>query len=207
MYVVAESRAGSTDGFEQRAQCVRVSDRVFAQLADTVTPQGVIAVVERGQWTAQDVNFGFVLALENINDPGNVGALIRTAAAAGAAGVLLSPGCADPFSPKAIRASACAALRLPVIINCNIPAFISAAGAAVPIFAAHAHGGVVPYDLPMGGPCMLLIGSESHGLSAEALEVASHTVCLPMPGGTESLNAAVAGSILIYEHVRQRSPF
>jgi TrmH family RNA methyltransferase len=201
-YIMPEGHTGAEAQFSVRAGCVRVSDRVFSSIADTVTPQWVIAVVERRKWTAADVKPGFVLGLENISDPGNVGALIRTAAAAGATGVLLSPGCADPFSPKAIRAAAGAALHLPVVVNCDLPAL---AGAFGPCYAADTHGGDPPYGLDMRGPLCLLIGSEAHGLSPEALAAATCRVCLPMPGGIESLNAAVAGSILIYEHVRQGS--
>ena len=180
-------------------------DSVFASYVDTLTPQGVAAICRQRRWSRDGLWGQTLLLCESLQDPGNVGTLIRTAAAAGVSGVMLTAGSADVYSAKVQRAAAGAALRLPVIGDVvleEVLAEVKARGMSV--YAAHPHGGVAPYALDMRGAFCLLIGNEAHGLSDEALRHADAKVCLPMANATESLNAAAAGSILLYEAVRQR---
>jgi len=147
----------------------------------------------------------FYLLGENINDPGNMGTLVRTAAAAGASGAIFTRGSCDVFSPKVIRAAAGASLRLPLVADACISETLAVLkSCGIPVFAAHPRGDVLPYELDMRENFCLLIGNESAGISETAKKSASALVRLPMPGETESLNASVAGSILLYEAVRQR---
>jgi len=148
---------------------------------------------------------GFILMGESLNDPGNIGTLIRTAAAAGASGVVLTAGSCDVFSPKVLRAAAGAALRMPVVAEVDtIETLAMLRKSQIPIYAAHPRGNTLPYDLDLRKEFCLLVGSESHGLSKEAEAMATKLIRLPMTSDTESLNASVAGSILLYEAVRQR---
>ena len=142
---------------------------------------------------------------ENLNDPGNIGALIRTAAAAGTDGVILSAGSGDIYNPKVLRAAAGAILRIPIVTDAMLPdtiGLLKQAGYA--IYAAHHRGDTLPYSLDLRGSFCWLIGSESHGISGEAAALADTRVRLPMANEVESLNASVAGSLLLYEAVRQR---
>jgi len=206
LYVVSQNYAGDVSRFEQKARCEVVRTSLFNKLADTVTPQGVIAVCEKNFYTAADMH-GFILSGENLNDPGNVGTLIRTAAAAGAGGAIFTHGSCDVFSPKVIRASAGAVLRMPVMSTGDAPDFVfdMLKERGTKIYAAHPRGDFLPYDLNLREDFCLIVGNESHGVSPAALARADATVRLPMTAATESLNAAVAGSILMYEAVRQRS--
>ena len=147
----------------------------------------------------------FLLIGELLSDPGNIGTLIRTAAAACASGVILSEGSGDIYNPKVIRASAGAVLRIPVVEGVNLNEVIPALkGQGIKILAAHLQGAVLPYDLDLKQALAVLIGNEARGLSEKVSDLADVRVKLPMATGVESLNASVAGGILFYEVVRQR---
>jgi len=212
-YIMAERFACKNELaiYEERAICVVVRDSVFDSLADTVSPQGILAVCEMKKLTLEKIQLvthshqlksQFFLIGENLNDPGNIGALIRTAAAAGASGVILTAGSGDIYNPKVLRAAAGAALRIPTVTDVYLQDIADVL--KLPIYAAHPRGDKLPYHLDMTGSFCLLVGSESHGITDTAANLASELVTLPMVSSTESLNASVAGSILLYEAVRQR---
>lgn len=140
-----------------------------------------------------------------MGDPGNVGTLVRSAAAAGAGGVVLTRGCADVWSPKALRAGMGAQLRLPVAAGLDAPAVVALArerGLALRVADGR---GAVPYDgVDWAVPALLVVGGEAAGPSAALLSAADEVVAIPLWGGVESLNAAVAGSVVLYEARRQR---
>jgi len=193
--------------YQKKAHCEVIRDQLFNKLADTVTPQGILAVCERMPHKIENIlhNNSPILICENVSDPGNVGALIRTAAAAGASGVVLTKGSCDAYSPKAIRSAAGAVLRVPVITDADITEILSTLKKNnIKIYSAHPRGNILPYDLNLRGGFAMLIGNEANGLSQEATEMSDALVRLPMMSDTESLNASVAGSILLYEAVRQR---
>jgi len=183
-------------------------DSLFASYVETQTPQGIAAVCRQRECTLRDLDAGtsaFFLLGEHLQDPGNVGTLIRTAAAAGTAGVILTTGSADIYNAKVQRAAAGAALRVPIasgVTTAEALAWLTAQ--AIPLYAAHPHGGIPPYALDMKKRFCLLIGNEAQGISDEAMQHINTRVQLPMANATESLNAATAGSILLYEAVRQR---
>ena len=208
LYVFAEGfrpSAQPKSGYS-RAKSITVSDSRFASLSDTVTPQGVLAVCKKKSFGLEDVqNSDFLLIGEGLADPGNIGALIRTAAAAGAQGIILSKGTGDLYNPKVLRAAAGAALRIPVVEGVDLAEAISyLKREGVFIAAAHLQGTKLPYDLDLHRRCAILVGNEAHGLSQETSAYADALVRLPMGNSVESLNASVAGGILLYEVVRQR---
>lgn len=209
-YVVAERYEKSHDisHYQHRATTVTVRDTIFDGLADAATPQGVIALCQKQEFTLEQIlqkSPRLILLGENLNDPGNIGALIRTAAAAGAGGVILTLGSGDIYNPKVLRAAAGAVLRLPFVVNADLAQVAAAlTHSGIPIYAAHPRGTQTPYGLDFKGDACILVGHESHGISDTAAALATGLVTLPMVNRTESLNASVAGSILLYEAVRQR---
>jgi len=208
-YVMAKRFAEDRDlsPHKNRAPVEIVRDSLFDSLADTVNPQGIIAVCKQKHWELSQLLApgGFMLMGEILNDPGNIGALIRTAAAAGASGIILSAGSGDIYNPKVLRAAAGAALRIPIVTGVNLTDAIGQLKqAGFPVYAAHPRGDTLPYSLDLRGNFCWLVGSESHGISDAAAAMADAWVRLPMAGEVESLNASVAGSLLLYEAVRQR---
>lgn len=186
--------------------CLAVSPVVMRSLAETQTPQGVLAVVELPDPPIPvfDVEGGFVLVLDGVRDPGNVGTLIRAAAAANCDAVVTITGTADAFAPKVVRSAMGAHFRVPIIAEREWAA-IGPTLAALPAIYGADGASPVTYDMvDWGRGCAIIIGNEDHGLSAQARAAGSGTVRIPMARGVESLNAAISGAILLYEVVRQR---
>ena len=203
-YVIAQ-RYAKTHGIPAlRAGYEVMRDSIFDGLADTVSPQGVLAVCEQKRYLIEEIPRNFILLGENLNDPGNIGALIRTAAAAGVSGVILTSGSGDIYNPKVLRASAGAVLRLPIVTDVSLTDVFEYLG-DTPAYAAHPRGDVSPYELNLRENFCLMVGNEAKGLTDTAANLARAKVSLPMVNSTESLNASVAGSVLMYEAVRQRS--
>jgi TrmH family RNA methyltransferase len=192
------------EGVDSDPEVVAAAHEVFAvdaavldDLAPTRHPQGVLAVAAEPALPAWPGREGVALWLDRVQDPGNLGAIVRSAAGLGARGVLLSPGCADPFHPAAVRGSAGAVFRLPVTREVTV--VDAAAG-------LRAHGGelwaAAASGTPVHGwqparPLLLLLGAEGEGLSPAALEAADGRVAIPLDREVESLNVAVAAGILL----------
>lgn len=182
-------------------EITRVSEQVLSSCSDAVTPQGVLAVLQIPQQAVPEAT-SFVLVLDHIQDPGNLGTLLRTARAAGVDAVLLTEGTVDPYNPKVVRAGMGAQFALPVIEVGNSELHGMLAGKAVWLADS---GGGIPYDeVDWTMPSALVIGNEAHGSSPGVEKLAGGKVLVPMPGLAESLNAAVAGGVLMFEIVRQR---
>lgn len=184
-----------------------LADGVVASVADTDAPQGVIAVAPRVTTDLDRLmaESGPVLVLVDVADPGNVGTLVRTAEAAGAAGVVVAGSTADPFGPKAVRASAGSAARLPIAeVATAAEVLASASTAARATVATVVADGVAPEALDLTGGLCLLVGSEAHGLDGATVEGCTLRVTLPMAGTVESVNVAVAGAVVLFEIARQR---
>ena len=185
-------------------RAVVVPTKLFAELAVLPAGVGVLAVIAAPRPVAS-VPAGFCLLLDGIQDPGNVGSMLRTAAAAGVGQVLLSPQCAFAWSPKVLRAGQGAHFQLAIHEDVDLPAWAAtyrAGGGEV--VATVAAGGASLFATPLAGDVALAIGNEGAGLSVALVALASRRVTIPMPGGTESLNAAAAAAICLYECVRQR---
>ena len=190
---VREGYAGPADF---PCETLPVTDGVMDALSTAGTPQDLCAVAKTPDRSLPSVFEGTVLLLEDVQDPGNVGTLIRTADALGASWVLLSPQCADPFSPKTLRSSMGSVYHLPVLVT-DIPAALRALNAqGYTCLCGHLKGSeVMP---PKTDRMALLVGNEGNGVTDEAAALC-YAYRLPMPGKAESLNAAVFGAILLYE--------
>jgi TrmH family RNA methyltransferase len=194
------------EGFRaQGAESLEIAPHVMESLAGTETPQGLLAVFPalHHRLPAQ---LDFVLIADTLRDPGNLGTLLRSAAAAGAQAALLSPGTTDAFAPKVLRAGMGAHFRLPVLHLEweEIRALCKNRPAPLTVFLSEAAEGAACWDLDLRQPLALVIGSEAEGSTARALALADQPITIPMPGRSESLNAAAAASILLFEIVRQR---
>lgn len=177
----------------------RVAEHVLARVATTVTPAGLVAVVRTPDLAAPLPVRGPLLVLDGVADPGNTGTLVRVADAAGCAGVVIVGDGADPFSPKAVRSSAGSCYHLPVLVRRDVDALVAevrATGRELHGLAAGSGRDVFGADLPEH--VALVVGSEAHGLSAAMTAALDGTIHVPMPGGAESLNAAVAGAIAVF---------
>ena len=191
--------------FSNRANIEIIKDSAFKQYSDTVTPQGIVAIVKQKAHKINDIlsKNSLILIGENLQDPGTIGTLARTASAAGASGIVLTKGSCEIFSPKVIRASAGAILRLPFIIDIDIKNIIDILKQNnIKIIACHPRDGQISCD--MTESCAIIIGNEARGLTDTALTLADNIITLPMTNETESLNAGIAGSIILYEVLRQR---
>ena len=172
-----------------------VPEALIRTLADAVTPQPILAIGEVPAYGWGDVSDGTILLLDGVQDPGNVGTLVRTAFALGAAAVVGVGETADPWGPKALRASAGASLRGPVFRTSTADAVKRLAERDIPIWVAAADA--PPVERPPGRPVALALGSEAHGVSAALRDAAPRAVSVPLARGVESLNVASAGAILL----------
>jgi len=209
-FIISESFAQkhSLAVYENKACVYITQDYQFIKLSDTITPQGIMAICGKKTYTLENLitENCLLLLCEALADPGNAGMLIRTANAAGASGVIFTQGCADLYSPKVIRAAAGAIFHIPCLEHSDALAVIQLLKShRVVIAAAHLKGRITPYNADLKQACCIMIGSEASGLSPELSALADIIIKIPMKAKAESLNAAVAGSILLYEAVRQRN--
>lgn len=201
--VVASEEA--EDGYGPDA--VRVPGHVLERIASTSAPQPVVAEVEIPAvgWDALDGAAGPVLVLVDVNDPGNVGTLARSAEAAGFGALVALGATADPWGPKAVRAGAGALFRLTVVEDADAAAGLAMLGERGFQRVGTRMDEAVPCDeLDLSGQVAIVMGSEAHGLGDAHVEAIDAWTAIPMPGPTESLNVAMAGTILSYEIARQR---
>ena len=173
---------------------------VLAAVCDTITPQGIAAIVRMAEVPLAGIR---LVAMDGVQDPGNVGTIIRTADAAGFDGVILSAQCADVFSPKVLRATMGSVFRMGIRVTDDLPGLLAnmvQEGASV--LSSQLDGEPFYQRSPLNERFVLVIGSEGNGVTDEVKAVATHKVKLPMRGGAESLNAAVAAGIMMYELTR-----
>ena len=189
------------------APVLHFSAPLLKSLSDVETPQGMLAVVERPREGdgALKGRKAFILVLDRLQDPGNVGTLFRSAEASGVTSVLLTRGCADPLSPKALRASAGSAFRLPHVLDLSVPDLLRQLPRGIPLVAAVAAPAArnvftaAPSELPVA----LALGSEGSGLDPDLEDAASARLRIPLAGGVESLNVGAAGAVMMFEIARQ----
>lgn len=183
---------------------IRMEERLFRSISATEAPQGVLALVRPPRWTGADLLRGtpLVAVLDGVQDPGNAGTIIRSAEAFGATGVLLLKGSANPFNPKAVRASAGSIFRVPLLHGVT-PEEARSVLAGLALFAAAAGARLEAGSADLKQPCALVVGSEGRGVSA-TMRAGAAPVRIPTRA-VESLNAAIAAAVLLYEASRQRS--
>ena len=175
---------------DQGASLYSAPDALFKLASEVETPQNVIFSCEQPQWTADALDgAGQVLLLDGLQDPGNLGTILRTAEAFALGAVVLCEGCADPFSPKVVRSTMGAVFRLPCVTHRN----------GLPLYATALHEDSVPLSSVSLSKAAVIIGSEGKGVTEQALRLSDRCVIIPMKGRAESLNAGVAAAIVIYE--------
>lgn len=185
-----------------------VSDRVYEQMSDTKTPQGIMALVEMLSYTLDDIIRGetpVIAMLENIQDPGNLGTIIRSTEGAGATGLIMSADTVDIYNPKTIRSTMGALFRMPFIyVDDMVETAKELRKREIRLVAAHLKGENNYYNENLAVPMALMIGNEGNGLTDRLTNEADLLVKIPMEGGLESLNAAVSTAVILYEAYRQR---
>lgn len=198
--VVSRARAAG-------AETCAVASSVMEAMSPVRSPSGVVALAEPPAWTLDSVVGAarpLVVAAMDVQDPGNVGAIVRSAEAGGATGVALCGASADPFGWKALRGSMGSALRLPVVSTDLDMLVTSVRNRAALIVATVPRGGLPPDQVDLKGPVVLLLGGEGPGLPAPVVDGADALISVPMRPPVESLNVAVATALLVYEASRQR---
>lgn len=186
----------------QDVPVTQLDDKLFAELSELKSPTGILALIDLPQPEIRASNLRFALFLENIQDPGNLGSMLRSAAAAGCDAVFLSEGCADAWSPKVLRAAMGGHFCMDIHegqdllrVACDfsgkrLATMLQAAGSL--------------YECDLTGNVAFMMGNEGAGLSEALRSLATHTVTIPMPGAVESLNVAAATAVCLFEAVRQR---
>jgi TrmH family RNA methyltransferase len=221
---ILRAASGSESGIE-RSRILRTTDKIFESLSGTETPQGVAALFRQLAWDFDDIlrvadlprggavgeTAPLVLVIAGVQDPGNVGTILRSAEAFGATGVVATRGTADPWSPKALRASAGSALRLPLLRGMSIPVLLTQLRVseikivAASSVASNDSGARETSQPDLREPVAIFIGNEGAGLAHEIESAADSHISIPMSETVESLNAGIAASIILYEAARQRT--
>lgn len=183
-------------------RCAEIADALFEEISSLKTPSGILAVIRTPRPAPLPRDAGCCLMLEDIQDPGNVGSALRSAAAAGVRHVVLSRGCTFAWAPRVVRAAMGAHFRLRIHEQVDLlPLLAEYRGASV---AASPRGEVPHYRAPLSGRVAIVVGNEGAGLSPEVAAAVGCRAAIPMATGAESLNAAAAAAVLLFERVRQR---
>ena len=185
-----------------------VSDSVFKAVSDTQTPQGILCLVKKPSYRLNDLlsdKNAHLLIVESIQDPGNLGTMLRTGEGAGISGVIMNQSTVDLFNPKTIRSTMGSIYRVPFFVTDDLEqTILELKSQGIKVYAAHLKG-TLCYDEPdYRGPSAFLIGNEGNGLSDVVADCADTYIKIPMQGQVESLNAAISAALLMYEASRQR---
>lgn len=187
--------------FDTHLPVYRVSDQMFAQLCETDTPQGILAVCKIRRHSLSRLSGDTIVLCDGVSDPGNLGTIIRTAECTGVGGIILLKGTADPYSPKVVRSTMGSVFRVPLYFA--QPEDLAALQEYT-LLATALDGSEDLYKTDFPEKTAVVIGNEAHGVSRQVLDLAEKHIRIPMEGGAESLNAAVAGAVVLYEIYRRR---
>ncbi len=194
---------------EKKSNLLLVQEKVIYKIAETQTPQGIVALVQKKNFSLKQIlgkNPGVILGLENIKDPGNLGTIIRTADACGVDSILLSSGTVELYNSKVIRTTMGSIFHLKLVDKLNFSEVVSELkNSGYQIATTSPQNGKRVDQLDFSGKICLLIGNEAFGLSEEMLKLADLKITLPIFGKAESLNAAVAGGIILYQMALQKN--
>ncbi|MBN2655313.1 MAG: RNA methyltransferase [Nitrospirae bacterium] len=186
---------------------IEVDEAVMSKISDAVTSQGVAAVVTLQRVDLDDLTLSsvpLIAVCDGVQDPGNIGTIIRTADAAGADAVVLLGGCCNPYNPKSVRSTAGSIFNIQVV-TASSNAFISyAAAKGISICCSSAKGSTSIFEVDLSKPLAIVFGSEAHGINDSIVSVADFSVAIPIQGRAESLNVASSSAICLYEALRQR---
>jgi len=213
---VSQQQLASKNGYAARLlsginsrgyETIILPEKLFKEISDTESPQGFMAVIRTRFYNLEEIldKGDLFIILDSLQDPGNMGTIIRTADAAGFTGVIVSKGSVDVYNPKVLRSTMGAIFRVPVCFSENIIETVDLLSSkGVKICAAHLKGTENYFDVDMQGSTAIIIGNEANGISDVVASHAHALVKIPMVGKAESLNASVAAGLLMYEAVRQR---
>lgn len=190
-------------------ELVYVSDNIFKEISDTENPQGILAI---GGFELEELSKlkqgekPFLLFLDGLQDPGNMGTIIRTADAFNIDGIIITDGCVDPYNPKVVRATMGSILRVPIYYTPNgIDGLNHLKDLGIKVYSTSLTESIPIFDIEYNTGFVLIIGNESKGVSDEIYLLSDRLIRIPMPGKAESLNAGIAASIIMYEAMKQRS--
>ncbi len=199
---------GTTLDFKADCPVYSLAPKLFSEIAETVTPQGVIALCNMERKSLPDIlkkEKNCVIMCEALQDPGNIGTVIRTAHAADCGGVVLTKGCCDLYNPKIVRATMSGMFAIPVVSgeeSGNVIEYFRTNGYKI-VAGALTEDAVDFYSADLSGKVLIIIGNEGNGVEKYTLSLCDSVLKIPMREDAESLNASVAGSVMIYEHLRQ----
>lgn len=189
----------------KKIKIVTISNKIFNDISDVKTPQGILAVIKKNQNNQIETNSDYILALDSLQDPGNMGTIIRTADSANINQIIINKTTVDPYSPKVIRSTMGAIYRTNIIEVEDLKATLKEMKSKeFQIITTDLKATQSIYDINYNNKTVVVIGNEANGVSQEILQTADKKVIIPMLGKTESLNASIAASIMIYEYVRQK---
>lgn len=189
----------------KKIKIVTISNKIFNDISDVKTPQGILAVIKKNQNNQIETNQEYILALDSLQDPGNMGTIIRTADSANINQIIINKTTVDPYSPKVIRSTMGAIYRTNIIEVEDLKATLKEMKLkGFQIITTDLKATQSIYDINYNNKTVVVIGNEANGVSQEILQTADKKVIIPMLGKTESLNASIAASIMIYEYVRQK---
>lgn len=192
--------------YPENVPLYKIADNVFEKICDTKSPQGILAVVktDKAHDFEPDLSKSYIYC-DCVNDPGNLGTIIRTADAAGFGGVILSEGCADPYNPKTVRSSMGSFFHISIVADFSYERLLECKEKGFSLFAGALDENTVDYrSVDMTVPAIIVAGNEANGVSDRVKDM-SQCVKIPILGDAESLNVGVASAILMYELVRQRT--
>ncbi|NLY44679.1 MAG: RNA methyltransferase [Tissierella sp.] len=205
-----DSEEGSVfyEGIKNRDNLVKINDSLFNSISDTENPQGIMAICEFNVRNLSEVDYlnkPSILFLDGVQDPGNMGTIIRTADAFNIDGIILGEGSVDPYNLKVVRSTMGSIFRVPLYIcDSSIETIIQLKNKGFDILATSLEGGAI-YDSDFNSKFLCVIGNEANGVNPKILDMADRCIKIPMPGNAESLNAGVAASIIMYEVMRSRN--
>lgn len=189
----------------KKIKIVTISNKIFNDISDVKTPQGILAVIKKNQNNQIETNQEYILVLDSLQDPGNMGTIIRTADSANINQIIINKTTVDPYSPKVIRSTMGAIYRTNIIEVEDLKTTLKEMKSkGFQIITTDLKATQSIYDINYNNKTVVVIGNEANGVSQEILQTADKKVIIPMLGKTESLNASIAASIMIYEYVRQK---
>lgn len=186
-----------------RVHCIMLPDSLYASLSQVENGIGLLFVAATPQTALPDRLSGSAVLLDNLQDPGNLGSILRSAAAAGIKRVFCSTGTCFAWSPKVLRAGMGAHFILEICENCDLAQLLTAA--TIPVLATSSHAQQSVFDADLTQPCAWLFGHEGQGVSDELMALATHRVMIPHLGAVESLNVAASAAVCLFEQLRQSS--
>ena len=189
---------------KKNIKLITVTNKIFNEISDVKTPQGILAIIKKNQKQKLDSNSEYILALDSLQDPGNMGTIIRTADSANIKQIIINKTTVDPYSPKVIRSTMGAIYRINIIEVEDLEKTLKELQSKTyKIITTDLKSNKSIYDIDYK-KTVVVIGNEANGVSEEIQKIANEKVIIPMLGKTESLNASIAASIMIYEYVRQK---